>query len=119
MMRTTLCAGELRTRVVIERKPTSLDAQGWPDFEEGSWITVCERWAKVEHLQGRELDQARAVQADISTRVTMRYDSETKEITPDMRVCVKETGRLMFAVSAKNPNYDNVAIVLDCREKVQ
>ncbi len=73
-------AGDLRHKVTIQQKTTTKDTEGipsetWPDF-----ATV---WAAIEPLQGREFFSAQAVNAQVTTRIRIRYRAG---ITPTMRV---------------------------------
>lgn len=63
-------AGELRHQVTIQQKAITADAFGGPVE---SWTDVVTVWARVEPLQGRELATAQSVNAEITTRITMRY----------------------------------------------
>jgi len=68
-------AGKLRHQVNIQSKSTS----STPDLFGGPqeiWTDVALNvWASVEPLQGRELVAAQAVNAETTTRITMRYRS--------------------------------------------
>lgn len=72
--------GELRDRITFQIKPEqsggviNLD----PTFED-----YCTVWAKVEYLKGREFWSAKAVNAEQTVRLIIRYRTD---ITADMRV---------------------------------
>jgi SPP1 family predicted phage head-tail adaptor len=73
-------AGSLRHQITIQTKTATTDAYGgpvdvWEDLE-----TV---WAAVEPLQGRELVTAQAVNAETTTRITIRY---REGVTPANRI---------------------------------
>lgn len=72
--------GELRHRVTIEEKTVTKDSYGG---EEVTWSEVATVWAAVEPLQGREFLDGRRLEAEISTRIRMRYRSG---VLPGMRV---------------------------------
>jgi SPP1 family predicted phage head-tail adaptor len=63
-------AGKLRHRVTIESPSTARD-----EFNEPvpGWNTVADAWASREDLTGRELFQAQAVAAEVTTRFRLRY----------------------------------------------
>lgn len=63
-------AGELRHQVTIQSKTITTDGHGGP-IE--TWNDTAYPWAKVEPLQGRELATAQTVNAETTTRITMRY----------------------------------------------
>lgn len=73
-------AGELRHRVTIQQKSVTRDSFG---AETVSWTDVAVVWAAIEPLQGREFFSAQQVNAEVTTRIRIRYRSG---ITPAMRV---------------------------------
>lgn len=76
----------MRTRVTVQRFTSSADAVGEPIR---TWFDYCSRWAYVRHVPGSRrgerfiADQFRA-EADWIFQV--RYDTETKAITPKDRI---------------------------------
>jgi SPP1 family predicted phage head-tail adaptor len=74
-------AGKLRHRVTIqEDQGTTQDSLG-QEIED--WQDVATVWAAVEPLQGREFLEAKQLQAEVTTRIRIRYRSG---IEPEMRV---------------------------------
>ncbi len=73
-------AGDLRHRVTIQQLTTTRDAEG---VTTETWTNVATVWAAVEPLQGREYFQAQAVNAEVTTRVRIRYRAG---IVPTMRI---------------------------------
>jgi len=73
-------AGELRHRVTIQQKSVVRDSYGEEDV---TWTNVATVWGSVEPLQGREFIEAKQTQAEITTRIRIRYRSS---ISPEMRV---------------------------------
>ena len=65
----TIAAGTLRQRVAVQAKTEERDASG--GIVE-TWTTQHTRWARVEPLRGKELFEAQAVDARLTTKVTMR-----------------------------------------------
>jgi SPP1 family predicted phage head-tail adaptor len=63
-------AGKLRHQITIQRKSLTTDEYGGPVE---TWADVDTVWASVEPLSGRELANAQTVNAEITTRITMRY----------------------------------------------
>lgn len=63
-------AGPLCHRVTVQAKTITTDAYGGPVE---TWTDVATVWASVEPLQGRELANAQATNAEITTRIRMRY----------------------------------------------
>lgn len=72
--------GDLRHRVTIEEKTITRDTYGG---EEITWSTVATCWAAVEPLQGREFLEGRRLEAEVSTRIRIRYRSG---VVPGMRI---------------------------------
>jgi len=73
-------AGELRHRVIIQQKYVTQDAEG---ITTESWADIATVWAAIEPLRGREFFDAAAVNAEVTTRIRIRYRSG---IVPAMRV---------------------------------
>lgn len=64
-------AGKLRHRITLQAKTATTDAYGGPIEV---WTDVATNIpASVEPLSGRELVNAQTVNAEITTRITMRY----------------------------------------------
>ncbi len=72
-------AGELRHRVTIQQKSVVRGTYGEEDV---AWTDVATVWGSVEPLQGREFIEAKQTQAEITTRIRIRYRSG---ISPEMR----------------------------------
>lgn len=72
--------GKLRHRVTIESSSASRDEFGG---EVITWATVATVWAAVEPLSGREFLDARRQEAEVSTRIRIRYRAG---LVPGMRV---------------------------------
>lgn len=63
-------AGQLRYRGTLQqRDPCETGTLGQ---SKEVWSDIGKRYAKVEHLRGRELERARQVVANATTRLTMR-----------------------------------------------
>ncbi len=73
-------AGQLRHKIKIQQKTTTKDSEGIP-FE--TWTDFAAVWAAIEPLQGREFFSAQAVNAQVTTRIRIRYQAG---ISPTMRV---------------------------------
>lgn len=73
-------AGMLHEQVVIQSKSVTRDAYG---AEVIAWTTHATVRASIEPLRGREYIDAKQVQADLDTRIRIRYLSTVK---PTMRI---------------------------------
>lgn len=72
-------AGQLRHRVTLQSKSVVQNTFG---EETITWTDTATIWAAVEPLRGREFLEARQDQAEVSTRIRMRYRSG---VAPEMR----------------------------------
>jgi len=80
MTRRILKAGDFDQRVTVQQLTTGHDAFGAPT---STWIDVCIVWAKVADMSGREYLAAAAAQAEVTTKITIRYRAG---LTAAMRV---------------------------------
>lgn len=78
-----MAAGKRRKRIVIEQSTLVADAAGQlvP-----TWSTYCERWGEALAVTGGETFRARQLEADVTWLIRLRSDSETRGITPQMRL---------------------------------
>lgn len=79
-------AGKYRHQVYLQAPAKTFDTEGQ---EVVTWTTVATVWAEIVPLTGREYFQAKAVNAEIADRVTLRY-----------RRGIKTTWRLLYGVRA-------------------
>ena len=76
-------AGELRHPIEIQKKEQVTDGQGGFETE---WVTVDDRWAKIEPISTRELAEYSKTELEISHRIKIRGPS----IPSDRRIVFKE-----------------------------
>jgi SPP1 family predicted phage head-tail adaptor len=100
--------GKLRKRVQLQQLVRNQD-----DFGEAvpSYSTYATVWASVEPLQGRELEHAQQINAEVSHRVTIRYNGN---VTAEHRVVYGE--RILEIEAVINPEERNEMLVLMCKE---
>lgn len=72
--------GDLRHRITLEQRTATKDDFGG---EVITWATWAEAWAAIEPLQGREFLDGRRLEAEISTRIRIRY---RPGVVPGMRI---------------------------------
>lgn len=108
--------GEYRTQITIyeQTSGTTPNADGQVPEAETAFL---ERWAKVIPIHGRERFLAQQTQADVTHFVRMRYDSDTKTITPKMWVKLRDGTRLNI-VRAYDPDAGRCEIELECNEPI-
>lgn len=102
--------GKLRHRIVIEDSIAGRDSFG---AEISEWIQFAKVWANVSPVSGREFIAFKQINAEISTKVTIRY---LAGITSEMRVLFKD--RIFEINSIINPEEKNVSLLLMCKEVV-
>lgn len=73
-------AGALRHRVSIDELVVTQDSDG---ATEETWVEVCEVWAAINPMSGREFVASAAMQDRVDTRITIRWRTG---IAPEMRV---------------------------------
>lgn len=107
-MTATIDAGALNRRVLIQARSQTKDTVGQRDI---SWNNVARCWARIEQLQGRELETAQAINAEITHRVVIRYRSG---ITAAMRVVYQ--GRFLNIEAPLDIDTDHILLHLMCSE---
>lgn len=70
----SLEAGRLRHRIVLQSPSYSQDATTGEMVP--SWVLEGEAWAAIEPVSAREFISAQATQAQIDTRIVIRYRSD-------------------------------------------
>lgn len=100
--------GKLRHRVTLQEYISSKDSFG---AEVENWSDMATVWASVEPLSGREYFAAQQVNAEISTKITIRYRAGIK---PIMHVLCK--GRIFGILSVLNTEEKNTELILMCKE---
>ncbi len=107
-------AGLKRNRVTLQKRTDTLDAAGQP---QPVWVDQFCRWARVTPLRGEERIQAMQLDATLTDRVELYWDSETKTITAgEWRV--QYGTRNLDVNSVINVRETNQAIELHCTEAV-
>jgi len=72
-------------------------------------------WGKIQPLRGRELFLAQQVNAEITSKVTIRYYGTTT-VTPEHRVYFG--ARILEIITVINPDERNESLELLCKEVV-
>ncbi len=76
-------AGAMRRRLKVERQSTTQDAVGQ---HVDTWTELAERRGAVEDVSGREYFAAHGQDSEATTRITIRYDSTLRTVTPADRI---------------------------------
>lgn len=82
-MRNNSQIGKLNQVITIQHHVTGTDENGYPYKE---WQEFTKVWAYKRGLSGREYYAAAAVQSENDVVFTARYNSKTRQITPEMRI---------------------------------
>lgn len=85
----TIRAGDLDTRIALQRKSTSYSPSGEP-IE--AWATLVERWAGLKSLSGIEVNAADQWVGREQTQFTIRWSSEVDDLSPLDRIVCPSSG---------------------------
>lgn len=103
--------GKKRHRVTVQQHSSTVASNGQ---KTRVWSVYCRRWASVKAVSGGETWRNRQLQADSTHVLDLHSDSETREITTQMRVLV---GRKMLnIVRAYDQEGDNAEVWLEAKE---
>jgi SPP1 family predicted phage head-tail adaptor len=83
--------GEYDHRVTICKNEPTTNDDGQQVLNETDWI---QRWASVRPVSGTERFGPQQVQADVTYRVRMHSDTQTRAITPEMWLKLKDGTQL-------------------------
>lgn len=102
-------AERLNKRATIQTPPTGTDAYGQPNTE---WTNGAKIWAAIEPLRGREFFAAQAENAEVTTRIRIRYRSD---VDRTMRIKYKDIiFEILYII---NPEMANEELQLMCKER--
>lgn len=103
--------GKLQRRITIQEYVTARDSFG---AEVPTWVDVATVWASVTPVSGKEYFASAQVNAEATTKITMRY---LAGITPKMRVVFE--ARTFEIISLLNFEERNIELNLMCKERVE
>lgn len=107
-------AGDYNHRVTVCKNDPTSNPDGQKVPAESEWIR---RWAKVTPLAGRERLLAQQTQADITYRVRMRYDTQTKTIRPKMHLKLRD-GTVLNIKRVFDVEMRKTEIEMECNQRV-
>lgn len=107
-------AGTLRHRVTLQTVTETRDADGGVVE---SWADTATLWAAVEPLRGREYFSAKALQAEVTTRIRLRYRAG---VVPKQRVTWSDAGttHTYDVLEVIEPDTRRRELALMCKELV-
>lgn len=103
--------GKLRHRVTLQEYVSLKDSFG---AEIEAWSDKATVWASIEPLSGREYFAARQMNAEVNTKITIRYRTGVK---PTMRILF--AGRVFEILSVINTEEKNRELILMCKEELE
>lgn len=109
-------AGELRHRIIIEKK-----AEGGNTYGEvtASWSSNIGAWARISPLRGSQFFASKQVQADMSHKITMRYATLAASTAIRPGYCRVKFGDRTFTInSVINVDERNIYLDLMCSEEL-
>lgn len=108
-----LQVNELRRRVQLQSNVPAATGYGQ---RQPNWQTVGTYWAQVRPLSGRELENARQIKAEVTHRITLRYQGPAAPLNPTQRFLLE--GRVFNIVSVVNVDERNRQYDCLCTEQV-
>lgn len=108
--------GDLRRLINLQARDTMLDSYGAPSV---TWYNVAQLWAAMNPLLGRELLAAQALYTEVTSEITVRYDSRffaDPKAAAAMRI--EYNGRLFDILGMVNVDERNHLVSLFCKEGV-
>jgi len=121
----SVAAGQLDRLIKIERLDTSstLDSSGRIDrTSAANWLPFDgregRRWAMLRTQSGREFVRARELYAETTHVFDVRWDSDTKQVTAENRVCLDDVVyEVLAAFEVQEEGMRHELIRLVCKRK--
>lgn len=105
----TILVNRLDRRITIQKQTEEVDVY---NERLDVWDDVCTVWAAIEPLRGQEFFAAKAENAEVTTRIRIRYRDG---IDRTMRVVYKYTEfEILYII---HPNFDRKELQLMCKER--
>jgi SPP1 family predicted phage head-tail adaptor len=101
-------SADLNRRITIQSRAATQDSFGQ---QTQTWADVISCWARIEQLQGRELELAQALNSEITHQVTVRY---RPAVTSAMRAVYQ--GRVFNILAVIDPETAHVVLQMQCSE---
>jgi len=102
-------AGRLRDTAIVQRRGSTVDANGQPDT---TWTVLDTVRCAVEPLNGSEYFTASGEGSSVSTRVRIRYNATIATLSPADRLVIGSTN--YDIISVINPQNRSREFVLMC-----
>ena len=105
-------AADYKTRVTIEQATESVNEMS--EYTQ-TWAEYCARWANVAPFSGYEFQAAMATTPNLRSLVKLRSDTETRQITPKMRITI--SGRTLNISAVYDEVQGHRQVALHCIEE--
>lgn len=106
--------GDFRRLITLQARSTTLDTYG---SQLTAWYDIAQLWAAMNPLLGRELLAAQALYTEVTSEITVRYDSRffaDPKAVAAMRISY--AGRLFDILGMVNVGERNHLVSLFCKE---
>lgn len=107
-------AGKFNRRIAVLEKVE--EAQNEYGHFEDNWRVAFRRWAEFQTAGGKEFQQQDQTQAEVSHRLVLRSDRQTRGITPKYRIQFQS--RIFEVTKAVDVNEGLMEVSVDCKEVV-
>ncbi len=107
-------AGTYDQRLSVCKNEPTTNPDGQKVANETVWI---QRWASVKPISGRERLLAQQTQADVTYLVRMRYDTQTRTITPKMHLKLRD-GTVLNISRVFDVDMMRTEIECECTQRV-
>ena len=107
-------AGKFDKRVSVLEK-TEEEQNEYGHFPE-NWRVAFSRWAEFQTAGGKEFRQQEQVQAEVSHRIVLRSDNQTRGITPKHRIGFND--RVFEITKSVDVNEGLQEVAVECKEVI-
>ena len=106
-------AGEYDQRVTICKNVPTTNTAGQQVEVPTDWVR---RWASVHPVGGGERYGPQQVQADVTHRIRLRSDTQTRTITPEMWITLRD-GRRLDIKRVVDLESKRIELEIECNER--
>lgn len=101
-------AGMLTRRLILQRRVETQDASGDPV---ATWTTMATVWAAIEPLRGREALISGGINAELDTRITVRWSPLLATLSDNDRAVYGSTIYNIVSIAEKNMGHRELEIL--------
>lgn len=111
---TTPATGELDQYLQLQSWDGTQNAQGAPDYSDSEWTSDGDMWGKIETLTGLEIEQARQLSAQATSRITVHFHTEEIRTPTAKKRFLHSDGRVFYIGHVANPDERNARRLCLC-----